>query len=59
MLLKGESSLLGLDCWIEVSLVLKYEVFYHIDEGLAEKSDDESLLVLSSSDVRFFCRKCF
>ena len=59
MLLKGESCLLGLDCWPEVSLVLKYEVFCDIGEGLTEKSDDESLLVLSSSDVIFFCRKCF
>ena len=39
--------------------MLRGEVFYDLGEGLVEKSGDESLVVLSSSDVRLFCRKFF
>ena len=57
MLSKGRSCLLGLECWLDISLVFKGEVFYDVDEGVAEKSGDESIVMLSSSDVRLFCRK--
>ena len=56
---KGGSCLLGLDCWFEVYLVLRGEVFYDFGEGLAEKSGDDSLVVLSSSNAILFCRKLF
>ena len=56
---KEESCFLGLDCWIGVSLVLKGEVLYDVDEGLVEELGDESRVVLSSSDLRLFYRKFF
>ena len=59
LLSKGRSCLLVLNCWIEVTLVLKGDVFCDVGEGLADQSVDDNLVALSSSDVRLLCRKFF
>lgn len=59
LLSKGRSCLLGLDCWLKVTLVFKGEVFCDVGEGLSDQLVDDNLVALSSSDVRLLCRKFF